>query len=80
MNYNNWFFDQYKYLKGKRKGVETYNDTKWVNLYNRYKTLTSMESQLFAVQPFGIVGNNYGFEQLLELMGRSNYTFEDLNK
>lgn len=80
MNYNNWFFDQYKYLKGKRKGVETYNDTKWVNLYNRYKTLTSMESQLFAEQPFGIVGNNYGFEQLLELMGRSNYTFEDLNK
>lgn len=80
MNYNDWFFNQYRYLKGSRNGKESFNDTKWVSMVDRYKTLVTMGSSLLNDQPFGVMGNNYGFDQLLELMNRSNYSFEDLNE
>ena len=73
MNYNNWFFNQYKYLKGKDGA---YNDTKWVNAVERYKALEGLETTLFEEQPFGLMSNNDGIDKLLELLGRSNYTFE----
>ena len=76
MNYNNWFFNQYKYLKGKDGA---YNDTKWVNAVERYKALEGLETTLFEEQPFGLISNNDGIDKLLELLGRSNYTFEDIN-
>ena len=79
MNYNKWFYEQHKYLTGNRDGKTTFNDTKWVELHNRYRTLVEMGSKLLDEQPFGVVGNNKGFDKLLDLMARSNYTFEDIN-
>lgn len=79
INYRDWFYNQYKYLKGSRKGKESFNDTKWINMVERYQTLVDMGSSLLNEQPFGVVGNNYGFDQLLELMGRSNYSFDDIH-
>lgn len=80
MNYNNWFDEQYGYQTGNRKGKVTYNDTKFVDINKRYKALVDAESELLNEQPFGVVGNDYGFDKLLDLMGRSNYTFEDINE
>ena len=77
MNYKNWFYEQYKYLQGNRDGVNTYNDTKWVDINTRYKNLIDMNSELLSKQSFGIIGNNKGFDKLIDLMSRSNYTFDD---
>ena len=44
MNYNKWFFNQHQYLKNTRDGNQGFNDTKWVNINKRYKTLVDMES------------------------------------
>ena len=79
MNYKNWFYEQYKYLQGNRDGVNTYNDTKWVDINTRYKNLIDMNSELLSKQSFGIIGNNKGFDKLIDLMSRSNYTFDDVN-
>lgn len=81
MNYNDWFHEFHQYLTGVRKGHETFNDTKWKNMYQRYKTLIEMEpsSVLLDEQPYNIVGNVTGFQMLIDLMERSNYTFEDLD-
>lgn len=79
INYNDWFNRQYNYLIGNRKGIKTYNDTKWVNINKRYKKLINIESELLNDQPFGVVGNNTGFNKLIDLMGKSNYTFNDIN-
>ena len=75
INYPKWFYDQYKYLSIK----DTHIDTKWVGFVDRYKKLIDMSSSLMEQQPFGVVGNNYGFDQLLQLMTKSNYSFDDLN-
>lgn len=80
MNYNDWFYNQHRYLKGNRNGKITFNDTKWVDINKRYRTLIDMESELLNEQPFGVVGNNTGFDKLLDLMSRSNYTFDDINE
>ena len=80
MNYNNWFYNQHKYLVGNRDGKESFNDTKWVNINKRYKTLVDMSSELLSQQPYAVMGNNKGFDKLLDLMARSNYTFEDINE
>ena len=39
MNYNKWFYDQHKYLTGNRNGNITFNDTKWADINDRYKTI-----------------------------------------
>ena len=36
MNYSEWFYRQHRYLIGDDK---TYNDTKWVNINDRYQGL-----------------------------------------
>lgn len=80
MNYNAWFHNQHRYHKGSRDGVEGFNDTKWANINERFRKLIDMESELLTEQPFMVNGNNTGFDKLIDLMGRSNYTFEDLDK
>ena len=80
MNYNSWFYDQHKYRTGIRNGQVSFNDTKWVNMNDRYRILKDMNSRLLKQQPFGVVGNNTGFDKLIDLLGRSNYTFEDINE
>lgn len=79
-NYNSWFYSQHKYRKSKRNGVESFNDTKWVNDVDRLRTLVDMESELLSEQPSLVRANNKGFDMLLDLLGRSNYTFEDLSE
>ena len=79
-NYNEWFYKQHKYLKSKRDGLESFTDTKWVNAHERFMKLVDMESELLNEQPFMVRANNKGFDMLLDLMGRSNYTFEDLSE
>lgn len=80
MNYNDWFHKYHQYLTGKRDGVETFNDTKWKYINDRYQKLIDLNSQLISKQPYGVVGNYTGFQQLTSLMEQSNYTFEDLNE
>lgn len=80
MNYNNWFFNQHKYLKNSRDTKWGYNDTKWVTINKRYQKLVDMKSDLLIEQPFLVHGNNVGFDKLLDLISRSNYTFDDLDK
>jgi len=79
MNYNKWVFNQHNYLSGIRNDKESFNDTKWVDMNKRYKTLLNLQSELLDKQPFGVVSNNVGFEKLIDLMSKSNYTFEDIN-
>ena len=80
MNFNNWFFRQHQYRTGKRGREESFIDMKNYNLTERFKKLVDMESELVTEQPDIVQGNNKGFDMLLDLMGRSNYTFEDLDK
>ena len=80
MNYNKWFYKQHEYLKNIRDGKYGFNDTKWITINNRYQKLIDMNSELLTEQPFLVYGNNAGFDKLLDLIGRSNYTFEDLDK
>ena len=79
-NYDKWFYEQYKYLTGQRDNVQTYNDTKWMDIIKRYKRLNDLHSELPQQQPFGVIGNEYAFDQFIQLLSRSNYTFEDLNE
>lgn len=80
INYNDWFYNQHKYLKGNREGVESFNDTKWVDMNKRYLSILNLGSNLINEQPFGVVGNNKGFDKLIDLLSKSNYTFEDINE
>ena len=79
INYNKWFYDQHKYLTGSRNGVEGYVDTKWVDFNTRYRKLIDSHSSLVSDQPLIVYGNKYGFDQLIDLMAKSNYTFDDLD-
>lgn len=79
MNYNGWFYNQHKYHKGSRNGITNFIDNKWVNINDRFRKLVDMESDLLIEQPYLVNANNVGFDKLIDLMGRSNYTFEDLN-
>lgn len=78
MNYPEWFYNQYRYLKG-NKGKESFNDTKWIRFIDQYRRLNDLNSDLLRQQPFGVVGNKYGFDELLQLLGKSNYAFDDLH-
>ena len=80
INYNTWFYEYHKYLKGTKPGNDEYNDTKWVELGKRYQTLIDIGSRILINQPYGVIGNHYAFERLIELLGRSNYTFGDINE
>ena len=42
MNYNAWFYNQYKYRTSKRNGIESFTDTKWVEIHNRFRNLQDM--------------------------------------
>lgn len=75
MNYNPWFYKYYRYLKGKRNGVESYNSTRYIDAFERYSKVES----LLQDQPYGIVSTTKGFERLIDLLTKSNYTFEDIN-
>lgn len=75
MKYNPWFYEYYKYLQGNRNGISTYNSTRYIDAFERYQKV----SDLMENQPYGIVGNNHGFEKLIDLLSKSNYTFEDIN-
>lgn len=76
INYNDWFYDYHHYTKTNDK---TFNDTKWITINQRYQYLIDNSSSLLDQQPFGVMGNHYGFQQLIDLMAKSNYTFSDVN-
>ena len=80
MNYNDSFYEQHRYLTGKRNEKISYNDTKWVNINERYNRLREINSTLLNEQPFNVIGNDKGFDKLLDLMNKSNYTFDDIDK
>lgn len=79
MNYNDSFYEQHRYLTGKRNEKISYNDTKWVNINERYNRLRETNSTLLNEQPFNVIGNDKGFDKLLDLMSKSNYTFDDID-
>ena len=80
MNYNSWFYKTHVYLQNVDKnGLVDYNDTKTINLGDRYNKLVKLESELFSEQPFGVISNKRGFNKLIDLMEKSNYTFDDIN-
>lgn len=76
INYNSWFYDQHKYLKNSTG----YVDTKWVDINKRYERLRSTSSDLLSEQPYAVVANDVGVRNLIELLNRSSYTFEDLDQ
>lgn len=79
MNYGAWFYNQHKYRKNNRGSVESFNDTKWATINERISKLVDIGSSLLTEQPFMVNGNNTGFDKLIDLMGRSNYTFDDID-
>ena len=74
MDFGPWFYNYYRYLKGNRDGKESFNSTRFIDTMERFQKV----KDLFNLQPYGIVGNTSGFEKLIDLMTRSNYTFEDM--
>ena len=80
INYNEWLLLYHKYLTGKRDGKTSFNDTTWNTINERMTTLIDLNSQLLNKQPYGVIGNYTGFQQLTDLMEASNYTFEDLDQ
>lgn len=79
-NYNQWFHEYNKYLTATRGDKIDYLDTKWVDINHRMKVLKDLNSDLILEQPFGIVGNNKGFSHLIDLLAKSNYTFDDIDE
>lgn len=79
-NYNRWFYKSHEYLTNSGiNGVVDYNDTKTINVGDRYKKLEDLSSELFNQQPYGIISNKRGFNKLLDLMEKSNYDFSDID-
>ena len=79
-NYNQWFHEYNKYLTATRGDNVDHLDTKWVDINHRMKVLKDLNSDLILEQPFGIVGNNMGFSHLIDLLAKSNYTFDDIDE
>lgn len=79
MNYGAWFYNQHRYRKNSRGTIESFNDTKWATINERISKLVKMDSSLLVDQPFMVNGNQMAFRKLIDLMGRSNYTFDDLD-
>lgn len=80
LNFNKWFYDYHQYLENSRNGIIDFNDTKWKNINQRLSKLIELESDLLSEQPFGVISNEYGFDRLIELIDKSNYTFQDLDE
>ena len=80
MPFHEWFYRTHVYLQNYGKnGLVDYNDTKQVPMSDRFNKLVELESELFAEQPFGVIANRRGFNKLIDLLEKSNYTFEDIN-
>ena len=79
LNFNEWFYKYHEYLKNSNN-YEYFNDTKWKNVNDRLMKLIELESDMLSEQPFNIISNEYGFDKLIELFDKSNYTFNDLNE
>ena len=80
MNYNSWFYRTHAYLQNAGKnGLVDYNDTKYVPMSDRFNKLVELESELFSEQPFGVIANKRGFNKLIDLLEKSNYTIDDIN-
>ena len=78
-NYNEWFYKYNQYIATKdRSVIKDYNDTSWVNIMTRIKQLESVGSSL-VTQPLGVAGTERGFSHLLDLMVKSNYSFNDID-
>ena len=78
-NYNEWFYKYNQYIATKDHSViKDYNDTSWVNIMTRIKQLESVGSSL-VTQPLGVAGTERGFSHLLDLMVKSNYSFNDID-
>ena len=75
MDYKPWFYKYYRYLTGNRNGTTTYNSTRFIDAIQRYSKVESLERE----QPYGVVGNVTGFDKLIDLLTKSNYSFEDVN-
>ena len=79
INYNNWFYNYNKYIPTNDRGdKKSYNDTSWVSIMKRIKALESAGDD-FITQPLGISGTERGFSHLLDLMVKSNYSFNDID-
>ena len=76
VNFNEWFYKYHHYLKN---DSSYYQDTKWVNVNDRLRRLIDLESDIITEQPFNVVSNKYGFDRLIELLDKSNYTFDDVD-
>ena len=79
LNFNTWFYEYHQYLKNSRNGMIDFNDTKWKNINQRLMTLIELESESLINQPYGVISNEYGFDRLIELLDKSNYSFKDLD-
>lgn len=79
INYNDWFYKYHAYISGTRDGLIGYNDNKWKTINDRLLPLINSGSDLISDQPFMVVGNNYGFDRLLNMMQDSNYTYDDVD-
>ena len=78
-NYNEWFYKYNQYIATKdRSVIKDYNDTSWVNIMTRIKQLESVGDSL-VTQPLGVAGTERGFSHLLDLMVKSNYSFNDID-
>lgn len=79
-NYNEWFYkyNQYIATKDRSSVIKDYNDTSWVNIMTRIKQLESVGDSL-VTQPLGVAGTERGFSHLLDLMVKSNYSFNDID-
>lgn len=80
MNYNELYFKSHVYLQNNgKRGLKDYNDTKWIPYNDRYRRLVELESELLNEQPFGVISNRRGFDKLIDLMEKSNYSFDDIH-
>lgn len=75
MDFKPWFYKYYRYLTGNRNGKTTYNSTRFIDAIERYSKVESLEEY----QPYGVVGNTTGMDKLIDLLTKSNYSFEDIN-
>lgn len=79
-NYNEWFHKYNQYIETKNRGnVKGYNDTSWIDIMKRIKVLESAGNELYN-QPSGVAGTERGFSHLLDLMAKSNYSFNDIDE
>ena len=79
INYDDWFYQFHQYLEGIRDGNVSYTDTNWADIGKRYQSLIDTHSTLLNEQPYAVVGNDIAFDKLLDLLEKSNYTYQDVD-